>query len=42
MLTSKEMKRRRQESSEHEKEYWKLCNAVRKAARTDKEDWLQE
>ena len=28
--------------TEHEKEYRKLCNAVRKAARKDKEDWLQE
>jgi len=38
----REMKQRRQESNEHEKEYRKLCNVVRKAARTDMEDWLQE
>jgi len=30
------MKQRRQESNEHEKEYRKLCNVVRKGARTDK------
>jgi hypothetical protein len=38
----REMKQRRQESTEHEKEYRRLCNAVRKAARNDKKDWLQE
>ena len=27
------MKQRRQESTEHDKDYRKLCNAVRKAAR---------
>jgi len=31
----REMKQRRQESNEHEKEYRNLCNVVRKAARTD-------
>jgi len=36
------MKKRRQESNEHGKEYRKVCNVVRKAARTDKKDWLQE
>jgi len=38
----KEMRQRRQESAECEHEYRKLCNIVRKAARADKEDWLQE
>jgi len=37
----REMKQRRQESAEREKEYRQLCNVVRKAARTDKEEWLQ-
>jgi hypothetical protein len=34
----REMKQRRQESNEQEKECRKLCHAVRKAARTDKEN----
>jgi len=38
----REMKHRRQESNEHEKDYRKLYNAVRKVAKIDKEDWLQE
>ena len=38
----RETKQRSRESTEHEKEYRKLCNAVRKAAGKDKEDWLQE
>jgi len=36
------MKQRRHESNEYEKDYRKLCKAVRKAARIDKEDWQQE
>lgn len=35
------MKQGRQELTESEKEQRELCNVVRKAARTDKEDWLQ-
>lgn len=38
----REMKQRRQESAEREKEYRQLCNVVRTAARLDKEEWLQE
>ena len=37
----REMKQRRQTSAEREKEYRQLCNVVRKAARADKEEWLQ-
>ncbi|XP_016299301.1 uncharacterized protein LOC107656114 [Sinocyclocheilus anshuiensis] len=39
--TKREMKERRQESEEREKEYRVVCNVVRKAAKTDKEEWLQ-
>ena len=38
----REMKQRRQESTEKEKEYKRMCNLVRKAARTDKEEWIQK
>jgi hypothetical protein len=38
----REMKQRRQESTKREKEYRQLCNMVRKAARSDKEEWLQK
>ena len=37
----RQMKQRRQESEDREKEYRELCNVVRKAARRDKEEWLQ-
>ncbi len=40
-MAQREMKQRRQESEEREKEYRVMCNVVRKAARTDKEEWLQ-
>jgi hypothetical protein len=42
-LTKKkrEMKQGRQELAKREKEYRKLCNVLRKAARTDKEEWLR-
>ncbi len=36
-----ETEKTRQESEEREKEYRVMCNVVRKAARTDKEEWLQ-
>jgi len=36
--TKREMKQRRQESEESEKEYRVMCNMVKKAARTDKEE----
>ncbi len=39
--TKREMKQRRQESDEREKEYRVMCNVVRKAARTDKDERLQ-
>ena len=37
----RELKQRRQESTEKEEEYKMMCNVVRKAARTDKEEWIQ-
>jgi len=37
----REMKQRRQGSVDREKEYKAMCNVVRKAARADKEMWLQ-
>ena len=37
----RKLKQRRQETSEKEKEYKRMCNVVRKAARTDKEEWIQ-
>ena len=38
----REMKQRRLESADREKEYRQHCNVVRTAARSDKEKWLQE
>jgi len=38
----REMKQRRLESADREKEYRQHCNMVRTAARSDKEKWLQE